>query len=414
MRALGLCCMWVVASMGCQFPPIDLSLGSIDSGATAGGGGGSTATGGGEGSSPPWIFSLADAGFVPTEGSLTEAECGRTVAIDTSCGTTGENCLQFKPNGYPAQQLTAPSSAQRVVGVTTDGALVKFSGYDVMEVNRSGVTRTLFATNATQFSVSGVVSEPLVGTWFVTSTTFSANAGLSLAAPGTDLATYVDSLPSLPTAEGFALGQRYVTALADGIHEYGRGVTSVRLYEVPNGKVITHLASSGSEIVFLQCESVAKYPCEVHELSRSTLTARKLFSVPTAMLGAEYGGGHALQYLNGAYYFLGTQALVRFRVTDGVIETVYRNRTTPEWDGTLKWASLVTRGSKLYFGGLCHNDVDHPGYGTLELDPVTRQARWLQLDPAWPSVPYLVAYEVDRVEGPIWAHSPYGVFLGAP
>ncbi len=106
---------------------------------------------------------------------------------------------------------------------------------------------------------------------------------------------------------------------------------------------------------------------------------------------------------------LGVTRLYRVRRAGGAVEVVYRGETFPQYGGTLAADSLKAICDKLYLGSICHYDADAPGYGTVELNLTTRQARWLNLDAAWPYVPFVAPYRGASAQR-LWS-APTGVYV---
>lgn len=351
---------------------------------------------------------MTSPGIAGSAGTIPLASCGRVRDYDHSCADGGVGCLAFKPNGGAVSRIPLPEPLERVVSATEDGLLVQSGGYTLVEVTRTGTTRIVFTTNATMLRTTGVSFEPGTATWFVAQT--GTNFALFNYTPTSSFVTSVAVLPQEPTAEGFAMLGHYFTALSDGLHEYGANFPDLIL-PIPADQRIIHLASGGNEIIYVQCPLSTGTGCGVHSFNRLTLSARKLFTL-NSDVGDMEPGGHAIQFHNGRYYVLGPRALLRFQLSAAMVETVYRGGPFPQWAGTLKPGSLVTRGSNLYFGHVCNGDADSPGYGTIEVDPYQAQSRWLDLDANWPAVPHITGYHPMVIEGPLWAFQPYGVFIG--
>lgn len=427
MRATLLWSAFAVLNLGCWNPVIEFPLGSIDSGSRLDGGatGGGTATGGGSGGGggtamgtggglsgtgggrEGWSLEL-DAGIIAQLPALPPSDCDREMTLSNPC-SDGGTCLGWLPANGTRTEVPISFGLQRVLAQTPSGLLIQTPAPQatVAVVDTAGQLSTLFATNATGFFTTGVASVPNVGTWFVISAGEEVRLHFS---QGTDFGTVIATLPAIPVATPVAEGTTYFTAHEDGLYEYGFD-HSARLYATGEATRITQIAANATEVLFMQYRP-EPFLNQVWRFDRATRQSAKLFDVPEPV-SAFNSLGHSLLWFNGSFYLLTPLYLLKLDLANTRVETVYRGDGFPQWWGTLKSGSLVSRGNKLYFGSICHFDADAPGFATVELDPVARDARWLDSLPTWPAVPYVTAREGFIVEGPVWA-STSGAFLGTP
>ena len=148
--------------------------------------------------------------------------------------------------------------------------------------------------------------------------------------------------------------------------------------------VVTAFTIEGDTIVVLRCEAGA---CSLIRHTKFTVTPGIVLAseLPIAGFGGvPYSPGQQVAIAGQYVYAIGNRHLVRVPLAGGAAEVVYRGDDFPQYGGTLAPGSLRVRNGKVLFGSVCYFDADAPGYATIELDPSTNTARWLNLDTSFP------------------------------
>lgn len=419
----------------CFDSPVEVPLGNVGGGSATGGGtatggggatgggsttGGGSATGGGSttgGGSATGGGAAADGGLVPSLAPLPMASCG-TAVVQQCLGA----CLTWDRAGQASQPVASvPDLAglNFVVGRTADDFLYVRTGGDGgaelwRSVDAGSPSHVTFGPAGDLTHVEALATSSYA-TWFV--------AGLRQDNVGEGVVGYVLSgtshfsqAASVPhglgtTSNGVALGSDYYVALSDGLYAYYPAGSS-RLVDVSSTtEAITALAvdAPGANLFFVRRSSSG---ATLWRMSLAVFPGAptQVASLPTSVGGVQ-GPRDVIVVHDGWVYSLGVRELVRVSTaTPAVVEVLYAGEAFPQYGGTLKAGSLRAFDGKLYFGSVCHFDADSPGYGTIELDPLALTARWLDLDPPFPLVPYVTAYQSSEDEGPVYAR-PSGAYI---
>lgn len=193
------------------------------------------------------------------------------------------------------------------------------------------------------------------------------------------------------TSNGAVMGSSYFVGLADGVHEYTPAGDS--LYAASTEVVA--LTADAAGVVFVTCPLVRTVACKVWSAPRGSAPG---VLAQLSELRSAAGSRASVVVRGGDVWVLGATTLWRLPRAGGPAVAMYT--------GTLKPSSLKLQGGKLYFGAACEADTS---FASVELDPAARSARWLNLDPAYPLVPYLTAFEAFREESTTFA-TPLGVY----
>lgn len=353
---------------------------------------------------------------MPTLAALPEASCG-TALVQECLGP----CLTWETAGQPSQtvaSLVELGSFHYVAGRTENEFL-----YVTMEPDggsalwRSidgGAPAEITSLPPGRLSMVSAMAAGTYGTWLVgsiLSNGVNTNAIAYIVNTTNELAVASTKTQTLyPTSNGVARGSDYYVALTDGLYSFYPAGES-RLYFNPptDSATITSIAVDDAEqnIYFVRGGSGGY---AVWHFSFATNEATVLTSLPFDLVGYAMGV-NALALHDGWLYVLGVRGLVRLNLTTPTtLELVYAGEPFPQYGGTLKQVGVRALGGKLYFGSICHFDADAPGYGTVELDPQALTARWLDLDPAFPRVPFVTSSEAWSDEGPVYAR-PGGAYI---
>ena len=397
--------MFVAVSGSSCFSPVDVLLGVVDAGQmspdSGAGGGGGGATGGGQGGGG--ALALSDAGLVTALAHLAPARCGVARNLGGPCEGDAGMCITLLRSGLPELSVVtdlevAPATFVPIGPVTGGFLFAQRDGAASQSTLRysrlPAPTRVIQA--ATDLSVFALADEPSYGLWYIASSQSSPGVttnDLMLVADITAGGTAVIAAPSLaalPTSNAVAVGSSYFVAFPDGLYSYyaAGGGRLVPLSSVTGEhETITRIAADATDIVFLQCTDFPSR-CALRRHDRGTGVTTTLVRDLEQLVGS-VSTGTSVALNAGHAYVLGVLHLLRVPRAGGAVEVVYSGEEFPQYTGTLRGDSLQAIDGKLYFGSVCEFDADAPTYGAVELDPVGLTARWLELDPNYPFVPYL-------------------------
>lgn len=391
------------------FSPVDVLLGVVDAGqlspdSGAGGGGGAVATGGGQGGGGG--LALNDAGLVTPLAHLAPARCGVARNIGGACQGDAGLCISLLRDGQPEVNVltdldVAPPTPFSLgpIGPASGGflSLVRDGAgtQDSLWYARAGAAPHV-VQSASDLSVIGVADQPAYGLWYIAVLRSSGGVethdlmlAAGIAAGGTAQVA-APHLTQLPTSNAVAVGSTYYVAFPDGLYSFfaDGGGRLVPLTSVSGEhETITRIAADATDIVFLQCTDFPAR-CALRRYDRSTNATTTLLRDLEQLVGS-VSTGTSVALNAGHAYVLGVLHLLRVPRAGGAVEVVYSGEEFPQYTGTLRGDSLQAIDGKLYFGSVCEFDADAPTYGAVELDPVGLTARWLELDPNYPFVPYL-------------------------
>jgi hypothetical protein len=335
-------------------------------------------------------------GFIAAPAPLTEAQC-QWASRNSDCANDAGTCLTlYQPTQAPIEVLTDAQLGVENYHFTpfADEDWVFFTTYrsifDPPGVSRFQAIPALGGTlhdvlvlqQPTQrFNmVSGVARVPY-GTWFVAEVSENTltNRTLYLASFGTTWNATVakTNVPPL-TTNAVALGSDYFVGHADGVWGY---------YAAGAGRIaqmtgVTSVAATNAEVVFSACTATS---CSVYRHDRQSQLTTPVHGPVVDKIGS-------VAILGGNIWALGAQTLTRIPLAPGAAEVVYRGTSFPQHAGTLHNGHLKVINGKLSFGSICEFDADAPGYGTIELDPVAKTARWVNLISGFPYLPSVVPF----------------------
>ncbi len=379
--------------------------GGQDAGQQGTGGGTADAGGGGTGSDGgPAV--LPDAGFVARLANLDERRCNTRLPVPGACAVDGGECITFhRADGgveevATSTQVFSGSTFHYPLGLVGGGlAFVTYGvgGGSTLWHARPGAPPAIVQTTSDALqSVYGVAdARPTYGFWYLAERYAGSPPMLTSRALMLDAnlppsgATAASATLPRPTSNAAANGSNYYVAFEDGLHSFypaGGGLISA---VGATDETIVALDVDDEAVVYLQCRAPWPTRCHVFRVDHRPVPQTRLLLATLDGLAGGVGPGVSIALLGGHVYVLGVQGLVRVPRAGGPVELVYRGEAFPQYGGTLQSGSLLVLGDKLYFGGICHFDADAPGYGTIELDPVARTARWLDDDPAYPFVPHV-------------------------
>jgi hypothetical protein len=202
-----------------------------------------------------------------------------------------------------------------------------------------------------------------------------------MAGPAPAPAVLVDAAAPAPTSNGLAFDSNYLVGTEAGLYWYQ--VTGGQRLALPHAdRTITAIACDGQTLWSLECGSS---DCSLFALE---LASGRQSPVALGLLSGPQVYPPSMVLLQGRVYVLGASGLFRVPFGGGAPVLVYQGERLPNFGGTLKPESLRAIGTHLYFGSACDVSPSSPRYSSVELDPATRQARWLALDASAPWVPY--------------------------
>ncbi|MBL8952956.1 MAG: hypothetical protein JNK82_19420 [Myxococcaceae bacterium] len=425
----------LVAFSACFTPPQETELGGNTGGgsATAGGGniatagGGNIATAGGGNIATAGGGNIATAGggataggntagggnvvvnpdggaLIDTLGMLPMADCFNPI-LPRECHDAG-TCITFHQQGQQPQvvfqmnELPAGQSFNYTLGVTERGLLFVSSSAGQggrLHLVAHGQPRVEVQTTAAnqQLHAYGLHDSPGYGFWYRADISHGlTSVSQSLMLSTSDSAVFTNAFTAGFTARPFSRGTNYYAAVDDGVYSYypaGGGRVATKQAPLSTPEDIVGIAGDDEGVVFVQCPQNRQGACRLFD-ARRFAPAVVPFASFTGLQGGGGGGAVSIAIAGGHIYVLGATRLYRVPRTGGAVEVVYRGEVFPAYGGTLASDSLKAIGNKLYLGSICEYDADAPGYGTVELDLATLQARWLNLDPAYPYVPYIAPY----------------------
>jgi hypothetical protein len=341
--------------------------------------------------------------------------------------TNDGGCVQFLGVDGGSQTVATFERGTAIAhGAAGGGLIYQSDGNATFRYATPGrAPSSILITNADMglsIAPGSISDSPSYGFWFIVEDVDGAQVtrSLRLVTNGSGVATYTNSIDARPTSNGVALGTDYFVALEDGLHSYypagGSRVAEVTSVTGQPEQILGIASDSVFEVFFLQCISpyangrcsLWKYEAPLNTNPRTTMLVQELPSI-----GSGVSSSLSIRVLGDWVYVLGVQYLLRVPRAGGAPEVVYRGEEFPQYGGTLKAGSLEAIDGKLYFGSVCHFDADLPGYGTIELDPTSLTARWLDLDPRWPLVPHITGFEPWASGAGPWATSQ-GTFLLGP
>ena len=354
---------------------------------------------------------------VPAPAPLTQAQCQWTLPAQ-SCANDAGTCLLLYPYGLktkpPLEALTGSQLGLDTFHYNT----LWGSDWLFFTTYRSNTLppapSRLLALPALGGALAPVLTlqqptdrfdtiyAPAVTTgrmWFIAEIDTAAGRSVSLyLSNGTpwSAATVAALNVPLPTSNGVAVGSDYFVAHADGVYSYypaGGG----RIAQLPG---VVKIAVTADEVLSVSCSAIAGVGCSLHRTDRKTFVTQQL-------LGGVQDRVGSIAMLGAQVYVLGTLGLIRVPLAGGASEVVFKGSPFPQHTGTLDPLSLSAHNGKLTFGSICHPDADAPGYGTIELDPAARTARWLNLEPEFPLVEGVKPFRGARTDPLITSRGLY-------